>query len=109
MTKHSLSFRLPHLFDLESSFELIDVNLFVVSSDALELFGDPLQPAGVLVQTHVDELCCWEEEEVMKEASCTVPVVTVTQLRFSGCSKCFYVCRCFTVKTLTQTGFSLKP
>ncbi len=53
----SIRILVPHLFDFESCLELIDVNLFVVSGDALELFGHPLEPARVLVQTHAERLC----------------------------------------------------
>lgn len=49
---------LSHLFDLERCFKLVQVDLFVVSGDALKLFGHPLQPAGVLVQTHGDLIRC---------------------------------------------------
>lgn len=41
-----------YLFYFESSFKFTEINLFVISCNALKLFGDPLQPASVFVHTH---------------------------------------------------------
>lgn len=46
-----------HLLHLESSSELLQVDFFVLSSDALKLFGHPLQPPGVLTCAHDAGTC----------------------------------------------------